>query len=743
MIVIVKRFVSKKIRVLVYLGIVTVALLISISLKINTVQAETFSTGRPKIGIALGGGGALGLAHIGVLKWLEENRIPVDYVAGTSMGGLIGGCYATGMSAGEIETFLKSINWNQLFDTVPPLKNVDFRRQEDQRDYSAEVEIGWKNQGVKLPQGLTGYRISLLLSRIALPYSSIQSFDELPIPFRCVAADIIHNEPWVMADGSLAEAMRATMAVPGVFTPVERDGRLLIDGGIFDNVPTDVAKKMGADVIIAVHLNADKGKPRDSKNSIVLFDTINAILEGNSQPSLGLADVVLEPQRGNLSMISWNSIDQFITYGYQVAAEQASQLKKYSLSEADWQQYLKQRNERKKSIHSSVPEQIMVLGASPQNETAIKSRLQTHLGKPLDPVRLEADLTDILGSSFYESLRYEYQIRDGIPTLVIKVVEKSYGPPFMDFAINMGIGGEQTQINPRVRLTAFNTSGLGSEWRTDIGVGTELYFFSELYNPIFASNFFVAPFVKFNQSTLGMFDNGYQINSYKNDNSEAGLDLGYSFEKSAELRAGYILGNQTLRQESGEEKPWDLNGGIRRAHLKWNFNNTDEMIFAKKGFEWKLEANWYDLAPGSPEPFGQVETQLIKCFPVGAKDRIFTMVAAGDSFQGTPPWAQQFRLGGPFRLGCYNINELSGNNYLLENIGYLKSLGAFPMSSRDIYLGIWYENGGVFENWSQQELKHDIAVGLVSTTIFGQVYLGISYGEEGNQSVNFILGHIF
>ncbi len=737
-----KRLLLKSTRILAFCGMITVMLVLSIGLGVNPVWAETSNFGRPKIGIALGGGGALGLAHIGVLEWLEENRIPVDYIAGTSMGGLIGGCYATGMSAKEIEIFLKTIDWNRLFDSVPPIKNVDFRRKEDRRSYSTELEMGFKNYSLKLPQGLTGYRISLLLSRITLPYSSICNFDELPIPFRCVASDIVNYEPMVMNDGSLVEAMRATMAVPVVFTPVERNGRILIDGGIFDNVPTDVAKKMGAGVIIAVHLDPNKGKSRDSKNSLVLLNTVDAIVESNSQRSLEISDVVIEPQWGNLTMISWKAIDQFMIRGYQAAAAEGDKLKKYSLSEEEWQKYIQQRNQRKRTINLA-PERIMVFGASPQNEAVIKRSLQSHLGKPIDPLGLEEDLTNILGSSLYESLRYECQIQNGIPTLVIYAIEKPYGPPFINFAFNIELGDKQAAINPRFRFTDFNVTVPGSELRTDIGIGSQIYFLTELYNPIGSSNIFVAPFVKFNQIELSNYNNDYPINTYENNNSELGLDAGLSFGKTSELRIGYIIGHQTLKQQFGEKASLDLDGGIRRVHLKWSFNNNDEMIFAKKGLDWNFEANWYESAPGSDSPFGQVEAQLIKFFPVGAKDMIFTMLAAGDSFQGTPPWAQQFRLGGPFRLGCYNINELSGSNYLLEDIGYLKFLGELPISSRNFYLGLWYENGGVFESWSEQDLKSNLSVGLITTTILGQFYVGYSYGEEGRQSFNLMLGRIF
>jgi len=726
------------------LWVVMLGLLFGCGMAINPVRADNITKpGRPKIGIALGGGGAAGLAHIGVLKWLEENQIPLDYIAGTSMGGLIGGCYATGMSADEIESLFRSIDWNQMFEPSPPLKNVDFRRKEDQRDYSTELEFGYKNHSIQLPQGMAGYRINLMLSRIVLPYSDVTDFDELPIPYRCVASDLNHSEPFVMGNGSLAESMRATMAVPGIFTPVKRDGRLLIDGGIFDNVPADIAKQMGADVVIAVHLNAAERQSRNYDNGIILLGMVDAVVESNSRKTSKMADVVLRPQMGQLGLLSWKALDHFIYYGYTAAAAQAEQLKKYALDNEDWQKYLQKRNQRRR-VANIIPKAIMVQGASPQNETVIKAALQGYIDKPLDPIRLEADLTDIMGSSLYESLRYECRIINGTPFLVIDVIEKPYGPPFIHFALNLNMDDRQAEINPRFRVTAFNPWGPGTELRTDVGIGSELYFMSELYKPLYNSQWFAAPFIQNKRENCSIYYNDSRTTDYGDNQFEAGLDLGYAFGKSAELRLGYVLGYQDLHQQLGQDLSSDFDGSTRRTRLKWTLDTTDQEILARKGVSWKLEANWYNSLPGSSEALGQVETQLIKCFPAGKKDLIFGLFAAGSTFTGNADLLQEFRLGGPFRLGSYHINELSGDNYLLGDLGYLKSLGTFPFTVGDLYLGLWYETGGIFENWSaDQDLHKDLSLGFLSQTILGQVYFGISYGDGSNRSFNIMLGHVF
>ena len=394
---------------------------------------------RPKIGLALGGGGAVGFANIGVLKWLEENHIPVDYIAGTSMGGLMGGCYAMGMSSAEIEQLVKSVNWDRLFDSVPPYNSLDFRRKEDRHDYPAELEIGLRDR-IFIPNGLSIYQVNLLLSRITLPYSSIHNFDELPIPYRCVTTDIRNSEKIVLGDGSLAEAMRATMSIPGAFAPIERDGRVLVDGGLVDNVPADITQKMGADVIIAVNCNESNVGKDLRRIDAVLMGSINTVLADNTNRSLRLANIIIHPQAENLSSLDWKAADQFIAAGYQSAALQSDELEKFTVDEEMWREYLKKCSERKR-LQALIPAAIKIEGTNEINQAVIKARLHPFIGKPINSTALEAVLTEMIGSGFYESLRYEEIIQEQIPTLLITVKEKSYGPPFVRFVLQMDLVG--------------------------------------------------------------------------------------------------------------------------------------------------------------------------------------------------------------------------------------------------------------------------------------------------------------
>ncbi|MEI6915809.1 MAG: patatin-like phospholipase family protein, partial [Armatimonadota bacterium] len=257
---------------------------------------EPGAKNRPKIGLALGGGGARGFAHIGVLRWFEEHHIPVDMIAGTSMGGLVGGMYAIGMTPGEMQNLTVRTDWDKTLGPGPAYQDLTFRRKEDRRDLQSSLQLGLR-KGLSPPPGLQpGHQVKLLLDRLTLAYSGISSFDQLPIPFRCVATDMEAAEPVVLSDGSLSQALRATMAIPGVFTPVERDGKILADGFLLNNVPTDVLKAMGADIIIAV----DIGTPLGDKESMqtltgMLGQSWGVMTIQNVRRNLRLATIILSP----------------------------------------------------------------------------------------------------------------------------------------------------------------------------------------------------------------------------------------------------------------------------------------------------------------------------------------------------------------------------------------------------------------------------------------------------------------
>ncbi|TCL59777.1 NTE family protein [Hydrogenispora ethanolica] len=693
---------------------------------------------RPRIGLALGGGSAIGFAHIGVLQWLEENRIPVDYVAGTSMGGLMGGCYAMGMSPAEIERFVKSLNWDRLFDSAPPYRALDFRRKEDKLDYPGEIEIGLKDK-LYIPSGLSIYRVNLLLSRIALPYSAVRDFDELPIPYRCVATDIQNSEKVVLGDGSLSEAMRATMSLPGAFVPVERDGRLLVDGGLVDNVPADVAKAMGADLVIAVNCNQSNANKDLRRIDEILMSSINTLTNENVRQALKLADFVIQLQTGNLSSFDWNACDELIEAGYQSAARQGEELKKLALDPATWQEYLKRRSERKR-LQAPVPRALKIQGTDEINQAEIAARLRPFIGKPVDVTALEVVLVDIMGSSFYESLRYEIVIQDQVPTLVITVREIAYGPPFVRYILQMNFVGDRADVNLRSRITAYNMAGEGAELRTDLSLGTSPGLGVELYKPFSTKGWFLVPRLEVKRSRGSLFLDGKQENHFTLDESGIGLSLGYSFNKFSEARLGYQAGYQRTDTIVGTPLR-EKDGRVRKTELRWSYRNANQGVL-EGGVLCDVKADWYSDAPNASEPFSTAETSVKWVIPLNERKAVFTIVSAGAATSGNPPLMQQFTLGGPLRLGAYDSDEFRGDNYVLGTVGIIKDIGK-PLGLKKMYLATFLENGGVFDDWSDIHCKTDFSLGLVSPTIFGTFYLGTSFGEGNQSRINFLLGRMF
>ncbi|HEY8463083.1 MAG TPA: patatin-like phospholipase family protein [Bacillota bacterium] len=701
----------------------------------------TPSRPRLKVGIALGGGSALGFTHIGVLQWLEEHRIPVDYVAGTSMGGLIGGLYAMGMSPAEIMALVKQVDWNRIFSSGPPYNTLNFRRKEDARKYPSEIQLGHKD-GIFIQPGLSVYQVYLLLSRLALPYSDVDSFDELPIPYRCVAADICNSETVVLSNGSLAEALRATMSVPGVFVPVKRDGRVLVDGGIFNNVPADVAKAMGAATVIAVDCNeSNSGKDLRRLDS-VLMSTINSVIISNTRQALQAADIIIKPQPEGLSMLNWEAAEQFSAAGYRAAAARAEQLQQLALDEPAWQEYQKQRAARKRS-GVIIPQTIEVRGTNQVNRKSILTALQPLAGKPLDPAELDRRLTEVMGSGFYESIRYELQADAGYPSLLVTVTEKSYGPPFFRFAVE-AVGGEGwTDFKLWTRAIAFDVWGANSELRVDLGLGNYPVLAAELYQPFQDQGWFIAPQFKIGENRSSFFQEDNRWSDFEVKQHAIGLDLGYFLSRFTEIRLGYQLWNQKPDTLVGPAAP-DLSradGSGTTVGLKISYHKAEGQSSLQPGVDWELTADWYPEAPGAETAFGKAESKLRWIRQAGTRSLLLVKGSAGVSFDGPVPFLQQYTLGGPFRLGAYELDELRGENYWLGTLGILTPLGGGSLRNR-LFAGVFLENGATFNRWSAAETETNLSVGLVSPWGLGTAWLGISCGES-NRRIHLMLGQPF
>jgi predicted acylesterase/phospholipase RssA len=384
---------------------------------------------KPRIGLVLEGGGALGLAHIGVIQWLEEHHIPVSYVAGTSMGGLVGGVYATGHSPKEIETLISGIQWDEVLQGKIPFQDLTFRRKQDAVDYPNSLEFGLRH-GLQFPEGFnSGQQVGLIFDKIALPYSEIRNFNDLPIPFGCVSTDLLTGKEEIFRSGSLALALRSTMSLPGIFTPVREQDHIFADGALLDNLPVDVAQDMGADVTLAVHLQVKGLDPKSSLSTFtVLGRSLSVVIAANELRSMEKADVLISVPLEDYSSLDYSRGPEMIKAGYDAAASKAAVLLAFSVDDDSWAKYLAHRNSRKRNSVPT-PQFVDVQGTSPELTALIQTKLTPLVGKPIDAQALEQQLNLLIGYGRFNSLGYKVVEKDGKQGLLITAVEKPYSPP--------------------------------------------------------------------------------------------------------------------------------------------------------------------------------------------------------------------------------------------------------------------------------------------------------------------------
>jgi NTE family protein len=712
----------------------------------TTEPAQTKKS-RARIGIALEGGGALGLAHVGVLKWFEEHHIPIDYVAGTSMGGLVGGLYATGKSPKELEEIVARQNWDIIIGGKTPYEDLSYRRKEDARDYPTYIQFGLK-KGLSLPAGLNaGHQISLLIDRETLPYANLKSFDELPVPYRCVATDLVSGKEVVFGDGSLPQAMRATISIPGLFNPVRMGDKVLVDGGLVGNLPTEVVRTMGAEVVIAVHLEIAPAKPEEIQSLFsVLGRSVDVIVRENEIRGLSAADLVVNVDLHEFTSIEYEKSKIIIEKGHQAAEDKARVLEPFALNDADWQSYLKGRDARRLTL-VPVPEFVRVEGTNPGARRHFEEFLQPLVGKPLDSQKLDRLLTRLTGIGKFDSAGYGQIQEGGRPGLLVTVQEKSYAPPLLQFASEVdGSESEDVTFTLAARLTLLDVAGYRSEWRTDALFGNTYGISSELYKPFSAtSKWFVAPHASASSTQFKIFQRSDPLVIYGRKDASIGLDVGYGFNRFSEVRVGYEIGDLDARVRLGQAQFPNVAGRTGDTKVHFLLDYGDDPIVPREGYTAQATFRWYDTSPGAPEGFPTMEGQVQFFQPVTNPASIFLTAQGGTTFgtRNTGP-VPQFFLGGPLRLSAYGSNELYGNQYYLFRLGYLHDLFTLPpFLGKKIYAIGTYEFAKMYGFPSQSGFPNDVSAGVLAETAFGPLVIGGSFGDAGHRKWYFQLGRVF
>jgi NTE family protein len=704
--------------------------------------------GHPKLGIVLEGGGALGLAHIGVLQWMEEHRIPVSYVAGTSMGGLVGGIYATGRSPAEVKEITDTINWDDVLRGQTPFQDLSFRRKQDAHEVPNSLEFGLRN-GLQFPGGFnTGQQVTLILDRVALPYSELKSFNDLPIPFACVATDLVSGKPHVFRSGPLALALRSTMSLPGIFTPVRTGDHIFADGGLLNNIPVDVAKEMGADIVIGIHLETQPLSPSAPLSSFaVLGESISVMIAANELRSMEQADVLVTVPLQKYNALDYGAAEAIIKAGYDAAASKAKVLSAFSVSEAEWQQYLADRNARKKT--TPIPEFVQVAGARPELAESIEKRLSVDVGKPVDTANLDAQMLRLQGAGRFANVSYSMVEKDGNQGLQIQAEQKPYAPPVVRPIILIdGSDYNNVLFSIGARFTFLDFGSYRSELRSDAIIGSQYLIDSEYYHPFTPiSNWFVAPRGSANSTQQYVYNGDTQIASYRNRQVLGGMDVGYGFGITGELRLGVEGGYEKLSPQIGNSSVLPtVSGSTAHARLEYQLNTLDNPVIPRSGQSLLMYTDGYYTNPAAPHPFPLSEVQSQSFFRLSAPSSVF-FGASGGSTYGYKAGIPAFSLGGSQRLVAWETNELYANQYFLGQLGYIRELTTLPplLGSNIEFIGL-YEVGKTYKlplGPKPPNLPMDGAVGIIVNTIFGPVELGGAIGDYGRGRFFFRIGRIF
>jgi NTE family protein len=714
---------------------------------------------RPRICLVLSGGGARGMAHIGVLKVLEELKIPIDCIAGTSMGAVVGGLYASGMTAAQIDTTMRSVDWQEAFRDAPPRRDLAFRRKQDDRNFLVRLPLGLKHGRILLPKGfIQGQKLQETLRQLTLPFSNSTDFDLLPTPFRAVATDLLTGNAVLMDKGDLAIAMRASISAPGVFSPVETQGRVLVDGGLAENLPVDVARDMHADILIV----SDVSFPLQSRDALDTALSISnqmlAILVRKDavrqRATLSPSDILVEPLLGPASSTDFTAVNSTIAAGENAAHAMLARLDPLSVSDGAYHDYLARRASREPGLPPI--KFVRVDEQSKRYEKTIMAEMQPLVGKPLDIDAVGKRVTQLYGLGNFETLDYalvdQGQGADEESGLEVRARRKSWGPNYIRFGLNLEDNFQgNSRYNAAARFILTELDDLGAELVTDLQIGSDPRVASEFYQPLDAQRtWFVAPSVRIEARDLQLYNKDVLVADYRDREVEADFDIGRTLGNWGEIRAGFHRTNGAARVRLGDPTLVDQQYNEGELFFKFSYDKLDNLHFPRDGQQFTLQwdANRSNL--GGDTAWDKVQADWLIARSMGRNTLLF-WATAGSVVSGTiKPTAvpELFSLGGFFNLSGLAPTSLFGPDYAIARAIYFRKIGRggegffeFPA-----YIGMSLELGNTWQQRSDMSFgsaRKDASLFLAFDTFLGPVYLGSGYDTAGHSAYYLFLGRTF
>ena len=717
------------------------------TLVITSLFAESI---RPKIALVLSGGGARGGAHVGVLKVLEENKIPIDMIVGTSMGSFVGGMYASGMTPNEIETMLTTTDWTDYIRADYNRKDIPMRKKNIDYIYQGRLGLGINAENnLVLPTGVLKRQPMLLkFMQLTQNVRDIDNFDNLTIPYRAIATDIKNGNSVILKSGSLAKAIYASSSIPGGFEPINIDGTDLVDGGVSDNMPIQVARDMGADIIIAVDVSENFDKELDVNSYFVVMGQLVNILmrknANNSIKTLKKEDILLTPNLDGFTGLDADKYQQIIERGVEVTEKNLSKLKKLSLSSSEYEKYSKQHRKKHTSTVAIIDE-IKIQNNTYLSNNSILDRIHQDVGEPLDLDVLRGDLLHIYNMMIFDSVDYELEKIDNQNILTITTTPSWDNNGEIRFAFGFEDDFEgHSAYSMKLGYTMYGLNSYGGEWKNDFEIGRYEKAYSEIFQPLDTmQRYYLRPSLTYEGVTdiLPLKDFGNQeLTSSR---------VGGSFVFGAHIKTDYEceVGVSLFKDKVKFLENLDEDYKAVPIYAQINIDNLDNVNFPKVGIKAKLKWTKEMRTWGSDYDYEQIYLEVEKPFSFYSNN-ITLFMKYGNTYQtdDIDRLSGLFLLGGLFNLSGYDPYSFLGDNILFGILKYtyeIKDGGFFGTLNAPIYAGFSLESGDAWSKPVEMDLKYSGTAYVAADTFMGPLYLAVGASADGDKSVYLYLGEKF
>ena len=701
---------------------------------------------RPVIGLALGGGGALAITEIGVLQWMDEHRIPVDEIAGTSMGSIIAALYATGHTPEEMRHVLTDETINSIFRIQSPYTALNFRRREDDRELPNAITVGLKHRISFRNSLLTDSGLNELLDREFLRYNDQTDFNDLPIPFRCQATDLNAAKTVTFARGSLQDAVRASASIPGVFRPFELDGHEYVDGAVLENLPTPDIQAMHADVILAVSLPLEPVGNGDLDSILGVLNRAFAVgIESKEAEDRKLANVVVMPDVTGFTNTDYLKTVPLAQRGYEAAEAHKAELLRYALTEPQWQQYLAHRAAR---VHGPAGTVLSVQIKAP--EAGVKQTVELHfaplVGQPVDTRQIDALLADVRSDGRYDAdytVGYD-QSQPDRPILLVTVSDKKTGPPFLDAGFNLAAQtGGVTRATVNTIFLYQDLGGYGSELRGNVDFGFLTRVQAEYYRKLDRAGFFVAPRAGISREPFYIYSGNTRLSERLLQLGGPGVDAGWSDSRRQELRAGWRLDNVEWVPSTGADGLPNYKANSQKVRAQYIFDSQDRALVPEFGVRLRADLGYLYATPGSPSA-PQLSAQFDGSHTYAKKNVVLLKAEGGTMFNRNVAQPFRYTLGGPLRLGASAIDQYRGTDYFVIASGYLRRIRSLPAPlNSSLFLGAVYEAGQMRAPDATTVFRQDVTFGVLAETPLGVISVAPALGNAGEHKLVFTIGRLF